>query len=121
QFQLKVSVSAERSENGARLELVAPTPCDWPPTPDEDAARAGGDHLCYTNLLICPLIPWDALASEFRYYNATLDHRVDQGITRAWIALTPAPLPGGRVAVQRDAAESTPDSTPAAEDRVQHA
>jgi hypothetical protein len=121
QFQLKVSVSAERAEPGARLELVVPTACDWPPTPDEDAARAGGDHLCYTNLLICPLIPWDALASEFRYYNATLDYRVEGGTTRAWVALAPAPAPGGRVAAPGDAAESTPNSTPAAEDRVPRA
>ena len=88
QFQLKVRVSAERTENGASLNLVAPTACDWPQTPDEDAARAGGDHLCYTNLLICPLIPWDALANEFRHYNATLDYRIEGGTTRAWVTLT---------------------------------
>jgi hypothetical protein len=87
QFQFRVEVLAEPTDSGARLELRAPVRCDWPAGPAEDEARELSYHLCYTNFLICPLIPWDAFVSAFGAYNCELRHGFEGGVTRVWVEL----------------------------------
>lgn len=86
-FRLRVDVAAVRTDAGARLELCAPVRCDWPSGPEDDEPREGGYQLCYANLLIGPLVPWDALAKAFGAYSYKLHHEFEGGQTRVWVDL----------------------------------
>jgi hypothetical protein len=103
-FQLRAGVLAERTDAGARLELRTPLRCDWPETPQEEEARERGYHVCYTNLLICPLVPWSAFVSAFRAFNYALGHRFEGGVTRVWVELeTVKTAPAARTPVEHAA------------------
>ena len=103
QFQLRASVLGVSTDAGARLELCTPVRCDWPAGPEPDESGEHGYHLCYTNLLICPLISWDAFVSAFRGYSYELNHEYEGGLTRVWVELE-------TVAVARAAAPASAEA-----------
>jgi hypothetical protein len=112
QFQLKVNVGAQPTDAGARLELRVPVRCDWPAGPEPDETRERGYHLCYTNLMISPLIPWDAFVAAFRNYNCELSHEYRAGVTRVRAELEKVPAVPTPASPQPERPDLSPTTAP---------